>query len=294
MNLIGNMTVKLQKLIGFYENYVILFFNTFLTFIIIHLLCKLITKVFSKFVKNNKRKFEFTHKIRLVGNSIFIIISILIWQEYISTFMTLISFVSAAITIALRDIVFNFFSGIYIIFKKPFTVEDRIEIDGVTGDVISIKMLSFELLEVNNEDGNNQSTGKIIHIPSSKIFSATLVNQTKIFKYVWDEIKVKVDLESNIKEQRGILYRIVNSQDIIKKIPNKMTNQLANDPGNYRIYYNKLTPIVYTKLEDDFVLLTIRYLIHPKKSRIVETDIWNEIIKSYKNNELKLHMKKKD
>lgn len=204
--------------------------------------------------------------------------------------MTLISFIAGAITFALRDIVSNFFSGIYIKIRKPFDIEDRIEIGNTTGDVIKINMLSFEVLQVSNEEGKGQSTGKIVHIPCSKIFSEHLINQEKVFKYIWNEISINVDIDSNIKKAKGVLYKIINKQEVIKKIPNKMNNQLsANNKGDYRIYYNKIEPIIYTHINGSYVTLTIRYLIHPKKNRNVESDIWDEILNAYKQGELKLY-----
>ena len=62
--------------------------------------------------------------------------------------VTLISFISAAITLSLKDIIFNWFSGIYIRINKPFILEDRIEISGIKGDVININIMNFEVLEV--------------------------------------------------------------------------------------------------------------------------------------------------
>ena len=49
-------------------------------------------------------------------------------KNYIKDLVTLISVLSAAMTIALREIILNFFCGIYIQVKKPFKVEDRIDI----------------------------------------------------------------------------------------------------------------------------------------------------------------------
>ena len=56
-----------------------------------------------------------------------------------------------------------------------------------------------------------------------------------------------------------------------------MKNQIKNISNEYRIYYNKYDPIIYTKLVEDHVELTVRYLMHPKKSRYVESVIWNKI-----------------
>ena len=56
--------------------------------------------------------------------------------------------------------------------------------------------------------------------------------------------------------------------------------------NNYRIYYNHYEPIIYTKVEDDHISLQLRYLVHPKKARFVESTIWNNILTAYKNNEI--------
>lgn len=44
-----------------------------------------------------------------------------------------------------------------------------------------------------------------------------------------------------------------------------MKNQISNLTNDYRIYYNQYEPIIYTKVVDDHIELSLRYLIHPKK-----------------------------
>jgi hypothetical protein len=48
------------------------------------------------------------------------------------------------------------------------------------------------------------------------------------------------------------------------------------------ILYRQLTPIVYTSVKDNGVLLTIRYLCEPKKRRNSEMSLWEEILKAFK------------
>ena len=43
-----------------------------------------------------------------------------------------------------------------------------------------------------------------------------------------------------------------------------------------------------TQIKDKHVELNIRFLINPKKARLVESYIWNEILKEYKNNNIQL------
>lgn len=270
------------------EKYIILIIKTLIFFFILSIFKKIGIKII-KHIQNSKIEYMYTQKYKLLISIIKIIIFLFLWGDYIGNFLTLISFVSAGFTIALRDLIFNFFSGIYIKLKKPFEIEDRIEINNYKGDVININTLNFEVLEVNNENFIGQSTGVITHIPNSTIFSYPLRNYNKAFKYIWNEITIKVPLNCNLSKAKGVIYKIVNSNEIIKNIPPKMRNQINNISSDYRIYYNQYDPIIYTQVVDSHIELTVRYLIHPKKARFVNSTIWNKIIDAYKNNEIELY-----
>lgn len=268
------------------------YFKSAIETLIVIIILKLINKIFellnNKFNKNDRKKYKLNKRCHLFTNIIIIISFIIIWQDYFKNFLTLISFVSAALTFALRDIILNFFSGIYIKLNKTFSVEDRIEINDIIGDVININYLSFEILEVKKEEKGEQSTGIIVQIPSSKIFSYPIKNYSKAFKYIWKEMEVNVPIDSNIEKDKKVLYKIINSNETLKKIPNKMKNQLNNVVGEYRIYYNNLDPIIYTSVVDNHVKLTIRFLCHPKKVRNIESDIWNKILLANKDGKIKI------
>ena len=181
------------------------------------------------------------------------------------------------------------FCGIYIKIVKPFVVEDRIEINGYKGDVVNINTMNFEILEVSNVDTTGQSTGIIIHLPNSIIFNYPLKNYNKAFKYIWDEITIRIPLDYDVNKAKKVLYKIVNSNEIIKKIPPKLKKQINNVSNSYRIYYNQYDPIIYTKINEDHIELQIRYLIHPKKARYVESIISSDILLAYKNGEIEIY-----
>lgn len=279
---------KISTIINIDEIYVSLLIKTFLYIIIILIIEKIGIKLLRK-TSDNKKEYQYTQKFKLIMRSLRLSIIILLWGRYIKNILTFISVVSAAFTIALRDLIFNFFCGIYIKVVKPFEVEDRIEINNYKGDVVNINSMNFEVLEVTNIDFTGQSTGIIIHLPNSMIFNYPLRNYNKGFKYIWNEIVVKVPLDCDLVKTKNILYKIVNSNDIIKNIPPKLKKQINNISNKYRIYYNKYEPIIYTKIEDDHISLQIRYLVHPKKARFVESTIWNNIIVAYKNKKIELY-----
>lgn len=271
--------------LSFNNKYTILIFYTILTLIIGKSLVYILKKQLIR-MNNNKLQYKTLNFIKLIISIIQILIIYLIWESNIKNAMTLISFVSAAITLSLKDYILNLFAGFYIKLYKPFKLEDRIEIKGQKGDVINLGSLFFELLEISDNYGH-QSTGVVSIIPNSIIFTETVKNMNKGFKYIWDEIKVQISLDSDLILAKKTLYKIINNIDVIKNIPIKMKNELKNNTS-YRMYYNKYEPMIYTEVKDKHIELNIRFLINPKKARLVESYIWNEILKEYKNENIQL------
>ena len=277
----------LSKITTIEELYLYLVLSTTIVVLFFFIIKKIGTIVFRKHLSGRK-EFVVNQAFKIVVNILQVLVLLFIWDDYIKNLMTLISVVSAAMTIALRELILNFFCGLYIQIKKPFKVEDRIEIDGIKGDVMSISSLDFEVLEVSSMEERGQSTGVIINFPNSMVFSKPVKNITKGFKYIWDEITVKVKLDCDLSSNKQTLYKIVNELEVVKAIPKKMKAQINSINNTDRIYFNKFDPIIYTKLVDDHVELTIRYLMHPKKSRFIESVIWNKIYLAYKEGNIDL------
>ena len=281
----------LSKLTHINKAYFLIVIELLVTYFIIKVIRFIIVKVYTKFVEDARKRYLYNQKVNLISNLIFAVIILLILNPYMKNVITIISFVSAALTLALREMITNWFAGLYIKIKKPFKVEDRIEIDFKKGDVINISDLSFEMLEVGERVYGEQSTGIIVHLPNSIVFSKPIKNYNKAFKYIWNEILVEVPLDADIEKTKDVLYKIINKNEIVKRIPKKMSDQVDDVSLEYRIYYNKLKPIIYTKVVDSHVELYIRYLVHPKKNRNVENEVWLDILEAYKNKEIELYKK---
>ena len=290
MEYITDFSVYLGRITGIDSEYIKLTILTILIFFVFGIIKSIIKKIYSNLPVNDKKKFFRNRKIRIILTAISFILVFLLWGEKLSGLITFISLISAGLTIAVREIIFNFFAGIYINIIRPFEIEDRIEIDDVMGDVISKHALGFEILEIGKRVYGEQSTGRIIHIPNSYIFTKTLKNYTKVFKYIWDEIKVDVSLDADIRKTEEILYEIVFDNETLREIPKKMEDAVDEAILEYRIYYNNLDPIIYIKIERSHIEMYIRYLVNPKKARDVQNEINMRIMEEYQKGNLQLYI----
>ncbi len=170
----------------------------------------------------------------------------------------------------------NIAAWFFIIWRRPFEVGDRIQIGENSGDVIDQRLFQFTLLEIGNWVDGDQSTGRIIHIPNSKVFNESQANYSKGFKYIWNEIFVVVTFESDWKKAKDILRSIADKH--AEHLSIEAEKKLKEAAKKFMIFYNNLTPNVYTDVKASGIQLTIRYLCEPRRRRSSVRDIWEDIL----------------
>lgn len=216
-----------------------------------------------------------------IGALVFVLL--IIWYEASSYIIAVVGVLTAGVAIALRDIITNMIGWVYILWATPFKIGDRIEIGTHVGDVIDVTLLHFSVLEVGKRVGGEQSTGRIVQIPNMQIFSLPLANYEKEFKFIWNEIKVPLDCSSDWQKAKKKIYDIVYL--CVGDTIEKAREEVEAVEKNTAIYFNNLTPIVYTELKDGHILLNVRYLCEPRKVRATEHYMWEEILRMIKENE---------
>ncbi len=199
----------------------------------------------------------------------------LIWFDWFKSVATFLGLLSAGLAIALKDIVADLAGWMFIMWRRPFEVGDRVQIGKNSGDVIDIRIFQFTILEIGNWVHADQSTGRVIHIPNWKVFSEAQANYTKGFQYIWNEIPVLITFESDWKGAKAILEEIIKNH---AEGSEDAAHNLMDDRAEFIIFYGTLTPKVYTSVEESGVLLTIRYLCNPRKRRGSEEAVWEEIL----------------
>ena len=198
------------------------------------------------------------------------------WIEALGSLATFLGLLSAGLAIALRDPVTDIAGWIFLVWRKPFNLGDRIEVGSHKGDVIDIRFFKFTILEIGNWVHADQSTGRVIHIPNHLVFSESIANYTSDFEFIWNEIAVVFTFESDWRRAKHLLEEITNSH--LMDYVGDAEQQVKRASKSYLIHYRNLTPIVYTDVVDDGIKLTIRHLSNPRRRRGINQMIWEDIL----------------
>jgi len=202
-----------------------------------------------------------------------------LWLAGWTTLVTYLGLVSAGLAIALQDLIVSLAGWLFIIWRRPFEVGDRIQIEDQLGDVIDVRLFSFSILEVGSHKVNaEQSTGRIIHFPNGTVFKEPVTNTHQGVPYVWNEIPVMITFESDWKKAKKILTNVII--DLAPDVEEGM-RQYKRRADRFVISYTNLAPTIYTSVADSGVMLTMRYLVEPRRRRGSEHQIWEAILNAF-------------
>ena len=198
MNILNKICNFIEEISTIKSEYVYLVFISLLIILIANIIRQIVLRLSLKKDLNSREKYMYNKKGHAIFSIIVFVLLFLVWSDYLKSFMTIITFISTAITLSIKDIVFNWVSGIYIRTSKIFSLEDRIEENGLRGDVVNINKTGFDLLEIGDRVNSEQSTGRIVHVPNSIVFSYPVKNYVRAFKYIWDEMNIKIPLDADV------------------------------------------------------------------------------------------------
>ncbi len=121
----------------------------------------------------------------------------------ITPFLAGAGIVTLGITLAMQDILSNFFGGAIIAADKPFKIGDRVKIDQYYGDVITVGSRSTRLRTLDNQ---------IVTVPNKKIVENYVVNYAQPDTRLKVRIPISVAYGTDVNKVKKILVEIAREQ----------------------------------------------------------------------------------
>jgi small-conductance mechanosensitive channel len=200
----------------------------------------------------------------------------LIWSPGAGGIVTILTIVGAGLAIAMREVLLSLVAWVVITFRHLYDPGDRIEVNGVRGDVVDVRLLHSTLMEVGGWVDADQSSGRIVHVPNNWIFQHAAFSYTHGFPYIWNEIVITVTFRSNWQEVRKLMLRLAGDASEVDS--QGLKRDLSTLSREYLVHYNVLTPFVYTRVVENGVRLTLRYLCEARKRRGTEHELTTALL----------------
>ena len=249
----------------------LLFFFLFVKFLI------------TKYMSDN----ELFYGINKVVNFLFIFLIFLIllfsYLENVENLMTILSFASAGIAIALKDWFMSLLGWVVILVSGSIHVGDRVKFfkDSVeyVGDIVDISVLRMTLHEdvTLTTVTTNKRSGRIIFIPNNYIFTDMIANYSHSgLKTVWDGIEFMITFDSNVTKAQHIAKEVTRKYS--KGYTDMTRKQLNRLRSKYSMRNTAVEPRIFGFFDTYGVKISAWYLTNAYATLTLRSTISMEIL----------------
>ena len=193
----------------------------------------IIVRLLSRFIKRslNKTNIDSAAKnfllslIRITLYTIVIIMPLTALNVPMSSILTVFGAAGLAISLALQSCLSNLAGGFIILFSKPFSAGDTIELDGSVGNVKTISILYTKI---------ETFDGKIVSIPNGKVSAAKIINYTESPNRRVD-LQFDISYDADFRTARKLITDIITSDKLILNDPEPIVRMSAHNESSVSI-----------------------------------------------------------
>lgn len=252
---------------------------TLAVFIVVIVLRKVLialSRLIIRGTRNETTRFWTRQAISLFTTLLLVVGLLSIWFDDPTRLATALGLVSAGLVFALQKVV-TAIAGYFVILRgSNFTVGDRITMGGVRGDVVALGFIQTTIMEMGQPptvEGaqppmwvrSRQYTGRVVTVSNARIFDEPVYNYTRDFPYLWEEIAIPIPYTADRHRAEGILLEAARRHTV--EISELSQEALETMRRRYFVQSMSMEPKVYWRITDDWLELTVRFIVHERGIR---------------------------
>lgn len=189
------------------------------------LIAKIVGKAVSKSNVNGAAKSFLVSLIKIILYIAVIIMALSVLNVPMSSIITILGAAGLAISLALQSCLSNLSGGFIILFTKPFTTGDIIELDDSVGTVRDIGIFYTKIVTFDN---------KTVFIPNGKVTDAKIVNYTETPTRRID-LTFDISYSTDFGRAREVILDIISNEKLILKTPEPIVRMSAHNSSSISI-----------------------------------------------------------
>lgn len=236
--------------------------------IIVGLGIRLLRTYLKKNIANTAIRYKAQKGTEVFGYILLVVMAISYFSGAIKDFTIIIGITTAGLAFALQELILSIVGSVYIVMFKVFQPGDRIEINGIKGDVIDIDSMYTTMMEIGEWISGDNYSGRIVKLSNAFVFKGGIHNYSQDFPFIWDELNLPIRYGSDVDLAKSIVIEIATEE---------LSEFTINSKAQWKAMVNKfyiedaqVEPTLAISLTDNWVQFNLRYIVDFKKRRTVK------------------------
>ena len=233
------------------------------------------------------RRFWARQGVQVITTVVLLLGTVSIWVTPGTNLTTGVGLVSAGLAFALQQVILAL-AGYFVILRgDTFGVGDRITLGGVRGDVVRLGFIKTTIMEMGQPPSvsgadpavwvnSRQYTGRLVTVTNGVIFKEPVYNYSRDFPYIWEEIVLPVTYDADRDRVEQILLAAARTHAVVDDPA--AHRALATMRSRYAMADASLAPAVYWRITDNWLELSLRFLVADRGVREVKDRISRDVL----------------
>ncbi|WP_339709392.1 mechanosensitive ion channel domain-containing protein [uncultured Kriegella sp.] len=247
--------------------------------IIILLAIGFLRKLLKRRIEDRAIRYKAQKGIEIIGYALIVLLIVVSFTlDDVSDYTIVIGLFTAGLTFTLQELILSIAGSFYIFFVRVYKPGDRIEINGIKGDVIDIDSIYTTIMEMGEWVTSDNYSGRIIKISNAFVFKGPIKNYSMDFPFVWDDVNVLITHESDVELAKKLILEIAESQ-----LSDYAQNSKAKWEEMVKRYYIEnatIDPTIAINLTDNWIEVNLRYITDYKRRRATKHELFDAIQKA--------------
>lgn len=272
----------MQELIDFLSKPMVIKITTILIWLMVIILAiGFLRKLLKRRIAEASIRYKAQKGVEIIGYFLIIVLVIASFTlDDLSDYTIIIGLFTAGLTFTLQELILSVAGSFYIFFVRVYKPGDRIEINGIKGDVIDIDSIYTTIMEMGEWVSSDNYSGRIIKISNAFVFKGPIKNYSMDFPFVWDELNVLITYDSDAEVAKKIVLDIAKEQ--LSEYAEHSITRWEEMVERYYIENATIEPTIAVRLTDNWIELNLRYITDYKKRRATKHLLYQSIEKSVK------------
>ena len=229
---------------------------------------QLIRRYLKKKISNTVIRYKTQKGIEILGYALLIILAITYFSGSIKDFTIIIGLFTAGLAFTLQELILSIAGSVYIFLVKVYKPGDRIEINGIKGDVIDVDSIYTTMMEIGQWVSSDNYSGRIVKLSNAFVFKGAIYNYSQDFPFIWDEFNLPIRYGSDIDLAKSIIIKIAS--ETLSDYTSESKADWKSVVSKYYIEDAQIDPTLALSLTDNWIQFNLRYIVDFKKRRYIK------------------------
>lgn len=231
-----------------------------------------------RYIHDPRRRRQLLQLRKLVVAIVIALVLIFDFTSELGSIATIMGFAAAGIALALQNVILSFAGYFFITGRFGIRVGDRIQISGVSGDVIDVGLIKLTMMELSGENNNRQATGRVAVFANSIVFqtNGNFFKQAPGSNFIWNEFSLTLAADCDYRLVERRILELV--EEVYARYRDQLLRQYREMERDLNLTLETPRPQSRLRIGENGIGLVVRYPAETRQAVQVADEISRRLI----------------